>query len=177
VFSLSLATFFTFLKTFVIETGIGSVGLFFAVYTGTAVGLRMIAADLPDRIGHKRVMFPAFGALAAGFLVLSQADGATDMAIAGLLSGIGHGYVFPIMFGMVVTRARASERGSASATFTAVFDVGTLVGGPLFGLAIRLGDYRAMWLLAAGLVVTGAATFAWWDGRIKKGAPSEVLTG
>jgi MFS family permease len=177
VFSLSLATFFTFLKTFVIETGIGSVGLFFAVYTGTAVGLRMIAADLPDRIGHKRVMFPAFGALAAGFLVLSQADGATDMAIAGLLSGIGHGYVFPIMFGMVVTRARASERGSASAIFTAVFDVGTLVGGPLFGLAIRLGDYRAMWLLAAGLVVTGAATFAWWDGRIKKEAPSEVLTG
>ena len=49
-FSLSLATFFTFLKTFVIETGIGSVGLFFTVYTGTAIGLRLVAADLPDRI-------------------------------------------------------------------------------------------------------------------------------
>ena len=163
VFALALATFFTFLKTFVIETGFGSVGLFFGVYTATAIGLRMVAADLPDRLGHKRVMFPAFGMMAAGFIVLSWADSALDMAIAGFLSGVGHGYVFPIMFGMVVTRARPSERGSASAIFTAVFDVGTLIGGPMFGLAIRFGDYRAMWWLAAGLVVVGAAAFAWWD--------------
>ena len=163
VFSLSLATFFTFLKTFVIETGIGSVGLFFAVYTGTAIGLRLVAADLPDRIGQKRVMFPAFGMMVAGFIVLSNADGVGDMAVAGFLNGVGHGYVFPIMFAMVVTRARPSERGSASAIFTAVFDVGTLIGGPLFGLAIRLGDYRAMWLLAAGVVAVGAVVFARWD--------------
>jgi MFS family permease len=163
VFSLSLATFFTFLKTFVIETGIGSVGLFFAVYTGTAIGLRLVAADLPDRIGQKRVMFPAFGMMVAGFIVLSTADGVGDMAVAGFLNGVGHGYVFPIMFAMVVTRARPSERGSASAIFTAVFDVGTLIGGPLFGLAIRLGDYRAMWLLAAGVVAVGAVVFARWD--------------
>ena len=163
VFSLALATFFTFLKTFVIETGIGSVGLFFAVYTGTAIGLRLVAADLPDRLGQKRVMFPAFGMMVAGFIVLSTADGVGDMAVAGFLNGVGHGYVFPIMFAMVVTRARPSERGSASAIFTAVFDVGMLVGGPLFGLAIRLGDYRAMWLLAAGIVAVGAVVFARWD--------------
>ncbi len=166
VFSLALATFFTFLKTFVIETGIGTVGLFFAVYTGTAIGLRVVAADLPDRIGQKRVMLPAFLTMAAGFIVLSTADGAGDIALAGFLSGIGHGYVFPIMFGMVVTRARESERGSASAIYTAIFDVGTLIGGPLFGLAIRIGDYRAMWLLAALLVVAGTALFAWWDRRV-----------
>lgn len=177
VFSLALATFFTFLKTFVIETGIGSVGLFFAVYTGTAVGLRIIAADLPDRLGQKQVMLPAFGMMAAGFVVLSNATDAADIAIAGFLSGVGHGYVFPIMFGMVVTRARPSERGAASAIFTAVFDVGTLVGGPMFGLAIRLGDYRAMWLLAAGLVVVGAATFAWWDRRIVNEVPIESPAG
>lgn len=177
VFSLALATFFTFLKTFVIETGIGSVGLFFAVYTGTAVGLRIIAADLPDRLGQKQVMLPAFGMMAAGFVVLSSATDAADIAIAGFLSGVGHGYVFPIMFGMVVTRARPSERGAASAIFTAVFDVGTLVGGPMFGLAIRLGDYRAMWLLAAGLVVVGAATFAWWDRRMVNEVPIESPAG
>ena len=168
VFSLSLTTFFTFLKTFVNETGIGSVGLFFAVYTGTAIGLRIIAADLPDRFGQKRVMFPAFGMMAAGFITLSNATDATDIAIAGFMNGVGHGYVFPIMFGMVVTRARPSERGSASAIFTAVFDVGMLVGGPMFGLAIHLGDYRAMWLLAAGLVVVGASAFAWWDHQVEK---------
>ena len=82
------------------------------------------------------------------------------------------------MFAMVVTRARPSERGSASAIFTAVFDVGTLIGGPLFGLAIRLGDYRAMWLLAAGVVAVGAVVFARSDHqfRAQPGSPPGAAT-
>lgn len=171
VFSLALAAFFTFLKTFVLETGLGSVGLFFAVYTGTAIALRALAGDVPDRLGQKRVLYPAFAALAAGFLVLAAADSATDVAVAGLLSGIGHGYGFPIMFGMVITRAREAERGSAMSIFTALFDVGALVGGPAFGLAIRLGGYSVMWVLAAATVMGGSLLFAVWD---RRGAPAPV---
>ncbi len=165
VFSLALAAFFTFLKTFVLETGLGSVGLFFAVYTGTAIALRAFAGDVPDRVGQKRVLYPAFAALAAGFLVLAAANSAAHVAAAGLLSGIGHGYGFPIMFGMVVTRAREAERGSAMSIFTALFDVGALAGGPAFGLAIRLGGYPVMWVLAAALVLGGSLLFALWDRR------------
>ena len=118
----------------------------------------------------------AFAMMAMGFVVLAGADGAGDLALAGFLSGIGHGYVFPIMFGMVITRARDSERGSASAIFTAVFDVGTLIGGPLFGLAIRLGGYSTMWIMAALLVVAGSSAFAWWDRRATHPAQQQIPT-
>jgi MFS family permease len=163
VFATALAAYFTFLKTFIDEEGFGSVGLFFGAYAGVAITLRVVAGWLPDRVGARRVLFPALGALAAGFVVLAQAQSATDVFLAGALCGAGHGYAFPIMYGMVVGRARDAERGSALATYTAMFDVGLLIGGPAFGAVIGLAGYRTMFLAAAALVVVGAAGYAWWD--------------
>ena len=110
-------------------------------------------------------------------MVLAQAGSATDVLVAGALCGAGHGYAFPIMYGMVVGRAREAERGAAMATYTAMFDVGLLVGGPAFGAIIGLAGYRTMFLAAAGLVVVGAAGYAWWDREAAippSGAPTPV---
>ncbi len=163
VFSVALAAYFTFLKTFVLEVGFGSVGLFFGFYAGVAIAERVFAGWLPDRVGEKRVFFPALAVFAAGFVVLASAGSASALALAGAMCGAGHGYAFPILYGMVITRARATERGSAMATYTALFDIGALLGGPIFGLVIDVGSYGAMWLTAAATVVFGATVFAMWD--------------
>src|SRR5207237_1382643 len=81
------------------------------------------------------VLLPALGALAIGFVLLSTTTEA-GIAIAAVLCGLGHGFTFPILLGMVVSRARPSERGAALALYTALFDAGTLIGGPLLGLLI-----------------------------------------
>jgi MFS family permease len=163
VFSLALTAYFTFLKTFVLETGIGSVGLFFSAYAATAIGLRLFAAWLPDRIGPKRVLYPALGSMALGFVVLAGASGSVAVVVAGILCGAGHGYAFPIVMGLVVSRATTADRGSAMAIFTGLFDVGALLGGPAFGAVIRFGSYSAMFLAAAGWMLAGGLAFAFWD--------------
>ncbi len=173
VFSAAVQAYFVFMKTFTIEEGFGSVGLFFACYASTAIGLRILAGWLPDRVGQKRVLFPAFAALIAGFVVLAAARSAVGIAVAGVLCGAGHGYAFPITFGMVVSRARPAERGSALAAYTALFDVALLVSGPAFGAVIALLSYRAMWLVAGAVLAAGVAGFAWWDRRV---APAPVST-
>ena len=61
-------------------------------------------------MGPKRVLLPALAALATGFAVLAVADQARDVWIAGVLCGLGHGFTFPILFGMVVTRTRDADR-------------------------------------------------------------------
>jgi MFS family permease len=165
IFSTALAAVFIFLKTFVLETGIGSVGLFFSTYTGAALVLRVFFGWLPDRIGPKRVLFPALVVLSLGFLLLAGARDVADVAWAGLLCGAGHGYTFPILFGMVVTRARDSERGAAMSVFTALFDAGILIGGPLFGAVIDVGGYPAMYLCAALVTALGTGLFALLDRR------------
>jgi MFS family permease len=163
VFSLALTAYFTFLKTFVIDTGIGSVGLFFSAYAGTAIGLRLFAAWLPDRIGPKRVLYPALVSMALGFVVLASASGSGAVAVAGVLCGAGHGYAFPIVMGMVVSRATEADRGSAMAIFTGLFDVGALLGGPAFGAVIRFGSYASMFLTAAFWMLAGGLIYAVWD--------------
>jgi len=165
VFALALATVFIFLKRFVDETGVGSVGLFFTAYSLAALLLRVAFGWLPDRVGPKRVLYPALAALVVGFATLASAVSDRDVAAAGLLCGIGHGYVFPILFGLVVGRAREADRGSAMAIFTALFDLGVVLGGPLFGAISQAAGYGAMYLTAAGLLALGSAVFALWDRR------------
>jgi MFS family permease len=163
VFSLALTAYFTFLKTFVVDTGIGSVGLFFSAYAATAIGLRLFAAWLPDRIGPKRVLYPALGSMVLGFVVLAFASGSGAIAVAGILCGAGHGYAFPIVMGMVIARATDADRGSAMAIFTGLFDVGALLGGPAFGAIIRFGSYSSMFLAAAGWMLIGGFVYAYLD--------------
>ncbi len=165
VFAIALASIFGFLKRFADDTGLGSVGSFFAAYTIAAIAMRVFFGWLPDRVGPKRVLYPSLLALAAAFFGMAQADDARDVVLAGVLFGIGHGMTFPILFGILVTRARDAERGSAMAIFTALFDVGMLVGGPTFGYLIDHAGYSAMYGSAAIFVVAGTAVFWRWDRR------------
>jgi MFS family permease len=166
VFSVALTAFFVFIKRFVDETGIGSVGLFFGAYTGAALALRLFLGWLPDRIGPKRVLAPALLALCVGFAVMSGAESERSLVAAGLLCGFGHGFTFPILFALVVTRTPEGNRGTSLALFTALFDLGVLVGGPLFGLVIERLGFSAMFASAGAGLALGTLAFFSWDARV-----------
>ncbi len=159
VFATALTAQFTFVKTFVLATGIGSVGLFFTAYSIAAIILRLGFAWVPERVGPKRALAPALAMLAVGYVLLAGAATPSAIAVAGACAGLGHGFTFPILSGLVVERARATERGAATSIFTALFDAGALVGGPLLGAIIRDVGYGAMFLCAAGLVALGGLAF------------------
>lgn len=163
VFALALASVFSFLKLYVEATDRGSVGGFFSAYAATAIVLRLFLGWLPDRVGPKRLLFPSLAALAAGCTTLAVATDADGVLAAGALCGIGHGYTFPILFGMVVSRTADSERGTTMAIFTALFDLGLLIGGPSFGVIIHRAGFEAAFASAAGAIGVGAAVFAAWD--------------
>ena len=168
VFSVALTAFFVFIRRFVDETGIGSVGLFFTAYTVAALILRVGFGWLPDRVGPRRVLAPALAALAVGFLQMAAADSASDLVIAGVLCGVGHGYTFPILFAMVVSRASEARRGRAMAVYTALFDVGVLLGGPVFGAIVEGLGFSLMFATAGAFVAFGAVVFFVWDARVRR---------
>ncbi|NOY56647.1 MAG: MFS transporter [Actinobacteria bacterium] len=172
VFAVALTAYFTFLKTFVVETGIGSVGAFFAAYSGIAIALRLFAGSLPDRVGQMKVLYPALASATIGFVVLALAGSGTAVVVAGLLCGTGHAYAFPIMLALVVTRSRKADRGSAIAIFTGLFDLGALIGAPALGAAIHFGSYQTMFFTAAAWTLLGTAVFAHWDRRRERARPS-----
>jgi MFS family permease len=171
VFSTVLTAFFIFMRRFVDETEVGSVGLFFSAYTVAALVLRVFLGWLPDRLGPRRVLLPALVALSAGLLWMARAETASDLAVAGLLCGVGHGFTFPILFGLVVTRAPEANRGTAMVVFTALFDIGMLLGGPALGAVIDAVGFAAMYASAGLALALGAAIFFAWDGGLAPRGP------
>lgn len=160
VFATCLAAPFTFFATFVMTEDVGSAGLFFSCYSIAAITLRIFLGKLPERVGPRLVLFPAMGAVAGGLVLLVLARSAAHVAVAGALAGMGHGFTFPILLGLVIARARPAERGAALAIFTALFDAGSLLGNPLFGLVMRLThSYRTMFATAAAIMAAGTAVF------------------
>jgi MFS family permease len=153
------------------DTGAGTVGGFFTGYAGIAILVRLFFGWLPDRVGAVRVLLPAMAILSTGFLLLACATTAAEVMAAGMLCGLGHGYTFPILFGLVVTRSRDAERGSAMALYTGLFDVGVLLGGPSLGFVIDHAGYSTMFATTGGLLLMGALSFAIWDWAVGRRIP------
>jgi predicted MFS family arabinose efflux permease len=168
-FAFAIAAFFIFLKTWVRELGHGSLGDVFAWYSGTAIALRVFLGHIPERFGLKRVLFPALLMTCAGLFATGMAESAWMLNLAGVLCGLGHGYAFPIISALVVQRAAPEQRGSAVAMFTALFDLGALLGGPSLGYLAREAGYPVMFSVAAGVCLAATLLFAQIDRRGEDG--------
>lgn len=164
VFATCISAHFTFFATFVMTEQVSaSPGLFFSCYSLAAISLRLFAGKLPQKLGPKRVLFPAMTAIAIGLAVLTMGRSTPAIAGAGVLLGMGHGFTFPIQLGLLVTRARAAERGAALAIFTALFDAGSMLGNPVFGRVAHAAGYRAMFGVASAMMLVGTAVFGLMD--------------
>jgi MFS family permease len=165
-FSTVLTAYFVFIRRYVDDTGFGSVGLFFSMYVAVAIAERVFLGWLPDRMGRKRVLYPSIAILIAGFFVLAGADSWVGVAIAGALCGAGHGFIFPILTTLLVDRAPDTDRGSAMSFFTAMLDVGTLIGGPILGAIIDTAGWGPMYITAGVGLGVATVVFARWDDRV-----------
>jgi MFS family permease len=155
LFGFALASAFTFFKTFTIESGVSSAGVFFAAYSLTAVVLRSTLGWLPDRVGHRPVLIPALLCSATGLAGLGHVANDLQVIVAGFLCGAGHAFVMPIISAQVVSRSPDEQRGAAIALLFTLMDGGMLLAGPLIGAFIREQGYPAAFS-AAGAVVACA---------------------
>jgi len=153
-FSLGMSSYFAFLEPHARAIGIERAGLFFFCYSGAAVFLRIFGRTLPERVGPRRMLIPALASLATGLYLVARLDSLALLGAAGLLCGMGHGYLFPILSGMAIDGADRRARGSAMSFFTAVFDLAQMLGPPFFGLVAEVAGYPAMFLCAAAGVAS-----------------------
>ena len=173
-FFVGVAALFTFMKTFVTTTGVGSVGAFFGGYAAIAVALRILLGWLPDRLGAQRTVGIAMSSYVVGLAALSMAQAPWHVLVAGLLCGAGHGYTFPVLLSLVVARARVQERGAATAFFVALDWMALLLAGPVVGYVIEQWGYSTAFVSHAILLVMGIGLFYGLD---RHRVPGGVSTG
>jgi len=122
------------------------------------VATRVVAGNLPDRIGPLRCAAGAAVVEAVGLGLIAVAT-TLPVALAGALAmGAAFSLLYPSLSLVVVNSVPDARRGAALGTFTAFFDAGVGVGAVLTGIAASLGGYSAaFWLAAAGALGTATA--------------------
>lgn len=162
LFAVGLISYMTFLKPYAHELGIG-VSTFFLAYSLTAVAVRLVGGTWPDRLGLMQVLYPALFSLSTGITLLALWPSPSGLIVSGVLCGIGHGFIFPILSVLLLNRGPGSERGTRMALFTLFFDIGILVGAPLWGLMAESFGYTAMFFFSAATVLISVGAFVFMD--------------
>jgi MFS family permease len=143
------------------EQGVEHGTLAFSVFAVSVVVTRLLGGDLPDLIGPVRCAFGAAAIEAAGLALIALAPSLALTLIGCVAMGAAFSTLYPSLLLAVVDRVPETRRGSAVGTFTAFFDLGVGLGGPLTGAAVAVGGaYSAAFWLAACFAALSALTVA-----------------
>jgi MFS family permease len=158
--SIGYATVAAFVVLHLEARGVGHGATVFGAFATMVVLTRLLAGDLPDRVGPARVAVAAALAEAVGLATIGLAH-SLPVALAGALAmGTAFSLLYPSLSLIVVERVPETRRGAALGTFTAFFDAGVGLGAPLAGIASALTDYQGAFLLSAAIAVTSATVIA-----------------
>jgi len=166
-FAVGMTSYMVFLKPFALSIGLSSISYFFLAYSLTAVAVRLIGANWPERFGFKRILYPSQLSLALGIVLIYLRPSLGGFVLSGLLCGIGHGFIFPILSVLVISREHEARRGSLMTLFTLLYDLGLFVGAPMLGLIAKRFGYPSMFVAAASVVLTSWVLFVFLDEKQK----------
>ena len=144
---------------------------FFGIYSGWLLLCRIVLRGLSDQIGRQRVLVPAMGATALGFLLLAlpMPPSAASLLVAAFLLGTGASLTYPTMVALLVDRAPDRERGLAMGTLSASWDVGVVVGSALVGAVIERASFGTGFGVGAAGACAAVAVFVALERRLNRG--------
>ena len=157
--NIGYATLASFVVLFLAHRHIGHGAEVFTAFAASVVGTRLLVARLPDRIGARASAVSAALAEAAGLALIALAHSWPLAVAGGVVMGTGFSLLYPSLALAVIQRVPVERRGAALGGFTAFFDAGMGLGGPIAGGLAALGGYAdAFW--AAALIAVLASVVA-----------------
>lgn len=168
LFASMFAVFLAFAAVTASARGMESPGHIWLSYAVFALGVRTVGSGMMRRLGPERVVMPALALYVIAIVIC--AFGTTPLAfiVAGAFAGAGHGYCFPVLASLVVSRATESVRGVSFAFYTGLWDFCLFAMRPLAGgVADRFGD-RTMYGLLALSVLAGLVVLTLLEGSVAR---------
>ena len=124
----SFGTILTVIPDFSDYLGVVNRGVFFSIFTGASLFIRIIAGRASDIYGRVLILRMAAFVLAAGMAVIGMADSTTAFYAGALLFGIGNGMAVPTIFAWAVDLSDEKHRGKGMATVFIALEIGIGVG-------------------------------------------------
>jgi MFS family permease len=150
LFGFGLAATGGFVAPLAEQRNLGFVSVYFFCYSGAAIAVRFTGGWLADSLGERRILPYSIVLYMAGLFLLPFTYSQITLCAAGILSGIGHGLIFPLLNTMAIRDEPAAIRGKATGIFTGGIDTGIFAGSLALGY---IGDWFGLNVLfvCAGL--------------------------
>ena len=167
----------TFLPLLASQGNLGNPGLFYTVFSVTAMGAMAVAGPIADRLGRPTVIVPGLLSVAAAMFVLNGAFFQAMFLSAGFFAGLGFGLLQPGIQAFTVDRVPPRERSAGMATLQQAWDIGGSAGSFVVGpLATPFGVANVFGLTGVGAVV-GAVGFVAGNGWGRVGRAGRAAAG
>ncbi len=167
LFGIATAATGNFVAPFARELQLPFIALYYLAYSVAAVLTRFGGARLGDRVGEQRVLPYAMALAGTGLLLMALLGGNLVLVAAGLLSGCGHGFLYPSLNAMAIRGEPGQIRGKVTGIYTGSIDTGIFAGSILLGYIGDWLGFRALFF-AAGLAMLAGIGFCPWRIRSLK---------
>jgi MFS family permease len=139
----------TFGALYARELGLDGAGSVFLTFSAVVVATRVLARQVPDRLGPKRTARVALSLIAAGLLTIGVWNVPAGLFAGTIVVAFGHALAFPSLMTLAVNAAPASERSSVVGTFSAFTELGFLVGALSLGAIASTAGYDGVFVVCA----------------------------
>ncbi|MBI4492073.1 MAG: MFS transporter [Chloroflexi bacterium] len=133
---------------------------FYYLASGFAMVGAQSLAGFSDRWGRAPLIAVGFTASTLGLASMLWASALLPLVLGGALWSAGVGLLEPALLALAIDKAPPSHRGASMATYTASFQVGTTIGGLVWGVAIEQVGYSGMFLGAIAVLLAGLVLLA-----------------
>jgi len=172
LFGFGLAAYGGFVSPFAKEQDIAFVSLYYVSYSLAAILTRLSGGRLADRIGEERVIPYGQILTGGGLLMLILLGGNTILALSGLITGCGHGVLFPCLNTLAIRNEPISIRGKITGVFTGGIDTGAFVGSIALGYIGEWAGFRPLFLAAGLALFAGLGVYKFQGVNSRQVAPS-----
>ena len=155
LFGFGLAASGSFVSPFAKEQDLAFISLYYISYSSAAVLTRLLGGRLADRIGEDRIIPYALTLTGGGLLVLMLLGGNAVLALSGLMSGCGHGFLFPCLNSLAIRNEPINIRGKITGIFTGGIDAGAFAGSIILGYIGEWAGFQALFFAAGLALLTG----------------------
>ena len=139
----------TFGALYARDLGLDGAGSVFLVFSAVVVSTRLVARQVPDRLGPKRTSRIALSLIAAGLFTIGLWNVPAGLFAGTVFVGVGHALAFPSLMTLAVSAGPASERSSIVGTFSAFTELGFLVGALTLGAVASAVGYDGVFVVCA----------------------------
>ncbi len=157
--SFSTTSVSNFVSPYATELGISVVGRFFTVQALAMILARMSSGKIANKLGNFRTLQLGIGIDMLAFVTLALMKNDMMLYAAAILRGLGGGINMPILNVLAVQTASRENRGKATSTYYAAFDVGSGIGAAVWGVVADMFGQPGAMVPGYRVVYAGAAVF------------------